>query len=317
MYDEKGVCGIVYNTCLYVLERDFDGSIAKILSDGRPICEYHYDAWGNCSVDINTDLLDESLTENERFVINNNPFRWKGYYYDVETELYYCNYRYYSPLLCSWISPDSLDYLDPSSIDGLNLYCYCYNNPVMYVDPSGHSAILIGLIIGAIVGAGVGFGTAAYIDYKDDGQVFNGSVAWYDYLGSTVLGGVLGAGIGAGIGAFAGMSFSASFPTFGWINSGGSFMFGVAGATTLTFTGAQALEIAGLLGVTYLFASNNRPGNNRAQNKQFEQAARAAGYNTKDPRVKDMLNEVHQYIRKKKLNLGWKELLELIREWLG
>ena len=187
----------------------------------------------------------------------------------------------------------------------------------MYVDPSGHSAILIGLIIGAIVGAGVGFGTAAYIDYTDDGQLFNGSVKWYDYLGATVLGGVLGGGIGAGIGAFAGMSFSASFPTFGWINSGGSFMFGVTGATTLTFTGAQALEIAGLLGLTYLFASNNRPGNNRAQNKQFEQAARAAGYNTKDPRVRDMLNEIHQYIRKKKLNLGWKELLELIREWLG
>lgn len=51
-----------------------------------------------------------------------------------------------------------------------------------------------------------------------------------------------------------------------------------------------------------MFALNNRPGNNRVQNKQFEQAARSAGYNPKDPRVRDILNEIHQYIRKNKLN---------------
>ncbi len=60
----------------------------------------------------------------------------------VETGLFYCNSRYYSPELCRWISPDSVDYLDPKSINGLNLYCYCMNNPIMYVDPTGHSAIL-------------------------------------------------------------------------------------------------------------------------------------------------------------------------------
>ncbi len=54
--------------------------------------------------------------------------------YDVETQLFYCNSRYYSPELCRFISPDSIEYLDPESINGLNLYCYCYNNPIMYVD---------------------------------------------------------------------------------------------------------------------------------------------------------------------------------------
>ncbi len=44
------------------------------------------------------------------------------------------------------------------------------NDPVNYCDPIGHSAILIGLIIGTIVGAGIEFGTAAYIDYKNDGK---------------------------------------------------------------------------------------------------------------------------------------------------
>ena len=34
----------------------------------------------------------------------------------------------------------------------MNLYCYCYNNPISYYDPSGHSAILVALLVGAIVG---------------------------------------------------------------------------------------------------------------------------------------------------------------------
>lgn len=128
----------------------------------------------------------------------------------------------------------------------------------MYYDPSGHSAILIGLIIGACIGAAIGFGTAAYIDYQDDGQIFNGSVAWYDYLGATILGGAIGAGIGAGLGAFAGMSFSASIPTFGWINSGGALMFGVTGSIAITVTGAEVLGVAGLLGGIYMFAKTSR-----------------------------------------------------------
>ena len=65
----------------------------------------------------------------------------------------------------------------------------------MYVDPTGDFAISA-LVIGAIIGACIGFGTAAYIDSKD-GQMFNGDVKWYDYLGATALGGVVGAGVGA------------------------------------------------------------------------------------------------------------------------
>lgn len=195
-----------------------------------------------------------------KWIFKNYPF----YIYDVETDIYYCNSRYYSPKLCKWISPDTIEYLNSESINELNLYVYCYNNPIMYADSGGHFVIST-LIIGAIVGAGLG--------------------------------------------AFTGMSFSASLPTFGWMNAGGSLMFGVTGTTTLTITGAQILGAAGLICATYMFASNNRPGNNRVQNKQIEQATRSAGYNPKDPRVRDILNEIHQYIRKNKLNLGWRELL--------
>lgn len=51
------------------------------------------------------------------------------------------------------VSPDDIEYLDLESINGLNLYCYCLNNPIMYVDPTGHFAIstLALIIIGAAV----------------------------------------------------------------------------------------------------------------------------------------------------------------------
>ncbi len=153
--------------------------------------KYKYNAYGNCEYydSVNVDLA------------ATNPIRYRSYYYDAETQLYWVSSRYYSPELCRWISPDSIEYLNPSSINGLNLYAYCNNDPVNYYDPTGHSAILIGLIIGAIVGAGIGFGTVVYTDYQDDGQIFNGSVKWYEYVGGTVTGAVLGAGVGGIIGA--------------------------------------------------------------------------------------------------------------------
>ena len=66
-----------------------------------------------------------------------NPFRYRSYYYDTETELYYLQTRYYDPELGRFISQDSIEYADPETINGLNLYAYCGNNPVMNVDPTG------------------------------------------------------------------------------------------------------------------------------------------------------------------------------------
>ncbi|HAR47222.1 MAG TPA: hypothetical protein DCX39_00460 [Firmicutes bacterium] len=169
----------------------------------------------------------------------------------VETKLYYLISRYYNPEIGRFVSPDSVEYIEPSSISGLNLYVYCCNDPINMYDPSGNFAFFVAT---AIVGAIIGFGWAAYKDYKDDGQIFNGSVAWYDYLGATVLGGI----IGGLIGAFAGISFSVYTPTFGWINSGGVLMCGVSGTIAVTVTGTQVLGVAGLLGATYMFAKTSR-----------------------------------------------------------
>ena len=55
----------------------------------------------------------------------------------METGLYYLNSRYYDPELGRFISQDSLEYADPETINGLNLYAYCKNDPVNNSDPTG------------------------------------------------------------------------------------------------------------------------------------------------------------------------------------
>ena len=176
-YNEKEeLVGFNYNAKEYFYIRDITGNITNIIdSNGTIKVSYEYDAWGKV---INIDG-DEDLIEI-------NSYLYKGYYYDKETQLFYCNSRYYSPELCRWISPDSIEYLDPQSINGLNLYCYCMNNPINKYDPSGHFAISAALFIGTIVvGALIGGGTAAYSSIKKGDE-------WYEVALKTLSGAALG-----------------------------------------------------------------------------------------------------------------------------
>ena len=90
-----------------------------------------------------------------------------------------------------------------------------------------------------------------------------------------------------------------------------------AGAVVVGGTVAGIGAVISGLGITVLFASDNRPGNNKTQNKQFRDVAREAGLDVNDPQIWDDLVEVHRYIRKTKKNLGFKELVNLIKEFLG
>ena len=136
-YNEKEeLVGFNYNTKEYFYIRDITGNITNIIdSNGTIKVSYEYDAWGKV---INIDG-DEELIEI-------NSYLYKGYYYDKETLLFWVSSRYYSPELCRFISPDSVEYLNPESINGLNLYCYCFNNPIMYKDNSGHYPEWIGIL---------------------------------------------------------------------------------------------------------------------------------------------------------------------------
>ena len=75
-----------------------------------------------------------------------NPIRYKSYYYDIESNMYYLNSRYYHPLLCRFITPDSYEYIDINNIKTFNLYAYCNNDPINYADPEGK--FIFGLIAG-------------------------------------------------------------------------------------------------------------------------------------------------------------------------
>ncbi len=137
-YDDAGVAGFEYNGQKYVYRKNLQGDIVAILDEcGCTRGTYEYDAWGNIIWQGGSELL------------TINPFRYRGYYYDEETGLYYLNSRYYDPETGRFISPDSLKYLEPETCNGLNLYAYCGNNPVMFVDPNGCFAIstfIIGLL---------------------------------------------------------------------------------------------------------------------------------------------------------------------------
>ena len=132
-YDMHGeLIGFEYDGDSYFYVRDALGNINHIIdSSGNLMVSYKYDEWGK--------LIDTITTSSFALILSGmNPFIYKGYYYDVETGLFMMGHRYYSPELCRFIQPDSIEYLDPSSINGLNLYCYCMNNPIMYADPSGN-----------------------------------------------------------------------------------------------------------------------------------------------------------------------------------
>ena len=68
-----------------------------------------------------------------------NPLRYRGYYYDTETSLYYLQSRYYDPESCRFISADAY-IVAGNYLTGINMFAYCLNNPVMYSDPSGTAA---------------------------------------------------------------------------------------------------------------------------------------------------------------------------------
>ena len=161
------------------------GDVIAILNNvGTTVAEYRYDAYGNCLEESgpNTDLAES------------NPIRYRSYYYDEDTGLYYLNARYYNPKLRRFISPDNSAYLDTGNPQGLNLYAYCGNDPVSHSDPSGRfvlSSFLIGL--GIAIGIGAIAGAAAYAASEVISLAITGdwSWSWAQFVGSTA-GGALG-----------------------------------------------------------------------------------------------------------------------------
>ena len=125
--DETGShIGFIHNGTEYYFAKNLQGDVQRIYTaNGTLVGEYHYDAWGNI-------LNESSLTE----IAQLNPIRYRSYYYDSETGLYYLNSRYYDPETGRFINADG--YVSTGQdILGYNMFAYCGNNPVMRIDPTG------------------------------------------------------------------------------------------------------------------------------------------------------------------------------------
>ena len=285
LYDDNGVLyGLIWNGTKYFYRRNVIGEIIDIIDiNCNVVVTYTYDPYGK--------LMSTSGSLASTLGIINSML-YKGYVYDRETQLFYCNSRYYSPELCRWISPDSIKYLSPSSINGLNLYSYCDGNPINRFDPSG--TFWISLLVGMAIGAAIGFATAAYSDYKEDKVWFNGQ--WQDYAFEVGLGAFTGA-IGGGVGSLfhtsnfiAGFALStvigagtqiASDAYYGNLNSSSEWSDWVLSGLKGAIVSGISYSIS--YGVTRLMASNAFAGiiGKNTSNNKINKALSSAGLSSK------------------------------------
>ena len=171
-YDERGIAGftksanansVTSSDTSYYYRKNAEGDITHLYSQGGDLlARYEYNAWGEVRVynRNGSDITEGSNYANEIGRIN--PIRYRGYYYDEDTKLYYLINRYYDPEVGRFINADDIKYLDPETLGGINLFAYCNNNPVMYVDPMGTSWLLAFAIVALFLFTPVG-GVAAQV----------------------------------------------------------------------------------------------------------------------------------------------------------
>ena len=94
-----------------------------------------------------------------------NPIRYRGYFYDTESGLYYLQSRYYDPVTGRFLNADSIEYLGISGIIDYNLYSYCNCNPCVCDDYNGK---WVSSIMGFTFQCGAVFGAALSIYWVYD-----------------------------------------------------------------------------------------------------------------------------------------------------
>lgn len=131
LYDENDrLYGFILDKSTpYFYVRDVLENILGIIDkNGNLVVQYAYNAWGK----------PESTTGTLAITVGEiNPFRYKGYYFDKETGMYYCHTRYYVSDWCRWLCADHISYLCFDSFNQMNLFAYCGNNPIDFIDLGG------------------------------------------------------------------------------------------------------------------------------------------------------------------------------------
>ena len=134
MYDLTGVIGLDYNGDRYYYIKNIQDDVVGILNeDFNQVISYEYDSWGKL---ISIKDVNGNIVTDKTNIGIINPFRYRSYYYDNETELYYLKQRYYNPEWGRFINSDVLLGVN-SDINSYNLYAYTSNNPITFSDESG------------------------------------------------------------------------------------------------------------------------------------------------------------------------------------
>ena len=132
--------GFKYNNNVYYYIKNIQNDIIGILdSNYNIVAKYQYDSFGNI-ISI-TDGNGNDVNDIDH-IANINPYRYRSYYYDKETNLYYLNSRYYSPTFGRFINADAEFGRDYEFIT-YNLFVYSNNNPISCVDFDGNFAIAL------------------------------------------------------------------------------------------------------------------------------------------------------------------------------
>ena len=176
MYDENGEAfGFNYNGNDYYYVRNAQNDVVRIVdSANETVVSYQYDSWGKL-------LSCEDTSEND-IVSFINPYTYRGYYYDSDTEMYFLKSRYYNPELHRFISADSQLCDD---ILGNNTFTYCSNNPISRSDKDGKGWwVAAGAIIGAVVGAASRVASNIVTQKK-----------WYEGIAGAAIGGAISGAI--------------------------------------------------------------------------------------------------------------------------
>ena len=172
-YDSYGKLAAIYYTykngsnvssARYHVATNAQGDVIALYnSNGVKVGAYDYDAWGNQRVfvvtqnaagaNVHTQINPE--TEYLNHIVNVNPMRYRGYYYDSDLGLYYLQSRYYDASIGRFINADEYVTTDQGVLS-YNGYAYCGSNPVIRADSGGDVwHIVAGALIGTVTGVAV------------------------------------------------------------------------------------------------------------------------------------------------------------------
>ena len=147
-YDSYGHFSAIRHICaadntdyIFYANTNAQGDVIGLYNGpGTQIVSYEYDAWGNVI----------SMVDLTNFGLGTlNPIRYRGYYYDQETNWYYVASRYYDPENGRWINADNQIAGVGGEVLGYNMFAYCFNNPVNMSDPTGNWPSRSNLLKGA------------------------------------------------------------------------------------------------------------------------------------------------------------------------